>query len=78
MSQPNEPRFEDDFDCDTEPADQYYRGKTTLEDIAITKSHAYANARAPNNVRLYGDMKDAYKEGFLQGFAHRMGGGHGG
>ena len=50
---------------------------TTLLDIAITKGHAYANARAPNSRVIYGDMKDAYKEGFLQGFAHRMGGGHG-
>ena len=49
----------------------------SLADIAIVKGHEYANARAPNNVRLYGDMKDAYKEGFLQGFAHRMGGGDG-
>jgi hypothetical protein len=48
----------------------------SLADIAIVKGHEYANARAPNNVRLYGDMKDAYKEGFLAGFAHRMGGGH--
>jgi hypothetical protein len=48
----------------------------SLADIAIVKGHEYANARAPNNVRLYGDMKDAYKEGFLQGFAHKMGGGH--
>lgn len=49
----------------------------SLFDIAIVKGHEYANARAPNNVRLYGDMKDAYKEGFLQGFAHKMGGGYG-
>ena len=49
----------------------------SLADIAIVKGHEYANARAPNNVRLYGDMKDAYKEGFLAGFAFRMGGGNG-
>lgn len=50
----------------------------SLTDIAIVKGHEYANARAPNKARLYSDMKDAYKEGFLQGFAHRIGGGHGG
>lgn len=49
----------------------------SLIDIAITKGHEYANARAPNSRVIYGDMKDAYKEGFLQGFAHKMGGGHG-
>ena len=48
----------------------------SLADIAIVKGHEYANARAPNNVRLYGDMKDAYKEGFLQGFAHKLTGGN--
>lgn len=47
----------------------------SLTDIAIVKGHAYANARSPNNVRLYGDMKDAYMEGFLQGFAHKLTGG---
>lgn len=49
----------------------------SLANIAIIKGHAYANALAPNSRVLYGDMKDAYKEGFLQGFAHRMGGGDG-
>jgi len=48
----------------------------SLTDIAIVKGHEYANARAPNKARLYSDMKDAYKEGFLQGFAHRLGGGN--
>ena len=73
MSEPREPSFEEDFDCDTEPFEQV---DVSLLDIAITKGHAYANALAPNSRVLYGDMKDAYKEGFLQGFAHRMGGGH--
>jgi hypothetical protein len=50
----------------------------SLADIAIIKGHEYAKERAYNNRVLYGDMKDAYKEGFLQGFAFRMGGGHGG
>lgn len=61
-----------------EPLDrvEFDEQATTLLDIAIEKGHEYANARAPNKARLYGDMKDAYMEGFLQGFAHRMGGGH--
>ena len=74
MSEPREPSFEEDFDCDTEPFEQE---GVSLADIAIIKGHAYANALAPNSRVLYGDMKDAYKEGFLQGFAHKMGGGHG-
>lgn len=61
-----------------EPLDrvEFDEQATTLLDIAITKGHEYANARAPNKVRLYGDMKDAYMEGFLQGFAHRLTGGN--
>ena len=61
-----------------EPLDrvEFDEQATTLLDIAITKGHEYANARSPNNRVLYGDMKDAYMEGFLQGFAHRMSGGH--
>ena len=73
MSEPREPSFEEDFDCDTEPFEQV---DVSLADIAIVKGHEYAKERAYNNRVLYGDMKDAYKEGFLQGFAHRMGGGH--
>ena len=72
MSQPNEPRFEDDFDCDTEPADQYYRGETTtLYDIAIEKAHNHAHPIA-NNRAFYVELKEAYKAGFLEGFAYRL------
>jgi len=70
MSQPREPRFEDDFDVDTEPADQYYRGKTTLEDLAIEKAHNYANHIA--HPIKYAELKEAYKAGFLEGFSHRF------
>lgn len=67
MSQPNEPRFEDDFDCDTEPPEQY---TTTLEDIAIEKGHEYAHNFL--NRALYSELKAAYQAGFLEGFAYRL------
>ena len=78
MSQPNEPRFEDDFDCDTEPADQYYRGETpTIESIAITKAWAYtleydSNSGMVSPRGFSTELKAAYKAGFLEGFSHRF------
>ncbi len=77
MSQPNEPRFEDDFDCDTEPADQYYRGETTLEDIAGTKAWNYSLEYNPTtgmtSPRAFSaELKEAYKAGFLEGFTYRL------
>lgn len=78
MSQPNEPRFEDDFDCDTEPADQYYRGETTtLYDIASVKAHTYAQAYNTHSGRVedkpnYHALKEGYTAGFLEGFSHRF------
>ena len=78
MSQPNEPKFEDDFDCDTEPADQYYRGETTtLYEIAIVKAHAYAQEYNPSTGRVenkpnYHALKGGYIAGFLDGFSHRF------
>ena len=71
MSEPREPRFEDDFDVDEEPADQYYRGETTLYDIAIEKAHNHAHPIA-NNRAFYAELKEAYKAGFLEGFAYRL------
>jgi hypothetical protein len=78
MSQPNEPRFEDDFDCDTEPADQYYRGETpTIESIAITKAWNYtleydSNSGMVSPRAFSSELKEAYKAGFLEGFSHRF------
>jgi hypothetical protein len=77
MSQPNEPKFEDDFDVDTEPADQYYRGGTTLYDIASVKAHAYAQAYNTHSGRVedkpnYHALKEGYTAGFLEGFSHRF------
>ena len=72
MSQPNEPKFEDDFDCDTEPADQYYKPwEFTIEDIAIEKAHNHAHPIA-NNRAFYAELKEAYKAGCLEGFAYRL------
>ena len=79
MSEPREPRFEDDFDCDTDPPEpDHWTGlETTIEDIAIMKSHTYAQEYDPNTGRVfatsnYAEIKEAYKAGFLEGFAHRF------
>lgn len=84
MSQPNEPRFEDDFDCDTDPPDlyqyeyEYSEGiPMTLTDIAITKAHAFAQEYNPSTGRVedkpnYHALKEGYMAGFLEGFAHRL------
>jgi hypothetical protein len=79
MSQPNEPRFEDDFDCDTEPLDrvEFDEQATTLLDIAITKAHAYAQEYNTYTGRVedkpnYHALKEGYIAGFLEGFAHRL------
>jgi hypothetical protein len=68
MSQPNEPRFEDDFDVDTDPPEQY---TTTIEDLAIEIAHWYATPIA-NNRAFYAELKEAYKAGFLEGFTYRF------
>jgi hypothetical protein len=67
MSQPNEPRFEDDFDVDIDPYEQW---KFTIEDIAIEKAHTYANHIA--HPIKYAELKEAYKAGFLEGFTYRL------
>ena len=74
MSQPNEPRFEDDFDVDTDPPEQYHQydwQQLTLDSIAIRKGHEYAKPIA-NNSAFYVELKEAYKAGFFEGFAHRF------
>jgi hypothetical protein len=70
MSQPNEPKFEDDFDVDTDPPEQYQPWEFTLEDIAIEKAHNYANPIA--HPIKYAELKEAYKAGFLEGFTYRL------
>jgi len=73
MSEPREPRFEDDFDCDTDPpewATEEFRTEFTLEDIAIEGGHHYAQSTL--NRALYAELKEAYKAGFLEGFSYRF------
>jgi hypothetical protein len=79
MSEPREPRFEDDFDCDTDPQEPMPPAwfETTIEDIAIMKSHIYAQEYDPHAGRVvqkgnYAEIKEAYKAGFLDGFTHRL------
>lgn len=80
MSQPREPSFEDDFDCDTDPPDQYEYEypEITIEDIAIEKGHEYSRRETegvfpPTHERhFYSELKEAYKAGFLEGFAYRF------
>ena len=76
MSQPNEPKFEDDFDLDVEPYEQY-EYTTTLQDIAITKAHAFAQEYNRHTGRVedkpnYHALKEGYTAGFLEGFSYRL------
>ncbi len=53
----------------------------SLADIAIVKGHNYAHEYNPSTGKAtmksnYGEIKKAYQDGFLAGFAFRMGGGH--
>lgn len=75
MSEPREPCFEEDFDCDTDPPDHWTALETTIEDIAIMKGHAHAK-HLDHPIR-YAEVKNAYEKGFLEGVAFRMGGCHG-
>lgn len=77
MSQPNEPSFEDDFDCDTEPPEQPEFEHPSIEYIAITRAWTYITeynketgmtSEKPNSTGL----REAFKEGFLEGFSHRF------
>ena len=75
MSQPNEPKFEDDFDVDTDPPEQC--ADVTLYDIASTKAwnytleyDKYTGMVSPKHNSA--ELKEAYKAGFLEGFSHRF------
>jgi len=79
MSNPNEPRFEDDFDCDEEPQEVEIleTDEITLYGIASTKAHAYAQEYNPSTGKAtmkpnYHALKEGYMAGFLEGFAHRL------
>ena len=80
MSEPREPRFEDDFDVDTDPYEppEYGEGRyPTIMDIAITKAHAYAQEYNTHTGRVedkpnYHALKEGYMAGFLEGFTYRL------
>ena len=62
---------------------QEYEDRTTLLDIAISKGYIYSQEYDPCSGRVvdkdgHAYLKQGYVEGFLAGFAHRIGGGHGG
>jgi hypothetical protein len=84
MSEPREPRFKDDFfnePSDDDPMETEPTYETTLYDIASTKAYAYAQEYDATSGRVkdrdgYLYLKQGYQDGFLAGFAHRMGGGH--
>ncbi len=80
MSQPNEPRFEDDFfnePSDDDPMETEPTYETTLYDIASVKAHAYAQEYNPSTGTVqdkpnYHALREGYMAGFLEGFAHRL------
>jgi hypothetical protein len=62
---------------------QEYEDRTTLLDIAISKGYIYSQEYDPCSGRVvdkdgHAYLKQGYVEGFLAGFAHKIGGGHGG
>jgi hypothetical protein len=76
MSEPREPRFEDDFDVDTDPPEQL-RYNPTLYDIASVKAHNYAQEyeKTTGVVRdkhNYHALREGYMAGFLEGFSYRL------
>jgi hypothetical protein len=76
MSHPNEPRFEDDFDIDTDPQEQW-EDRVTIEDIANNKAWNYAleydkTTGMVSPKRNSSELKEAYKAGFLEGFTYRL------
>jgi hypothetical protein len=79
MSEPNEPRFEDDFDCDEEPQEITIMGEDeiTIYSIAVTKAHNYAQEYNPSTGTVedkanYHALREGYMAGFLEGFSHRF------
>jgi hypothetical protein len=69
MSEPREPSFEDDFDCDSDPL-EVVQIPWTMEDLALDKAHTYAKDTV--NRAMYAELKEAYKAGFLEGFSYRF------
>jgi len=74
MSEPREPRFEDDFDVDEEPHERY---NPTMYDIASVKAHVFAQEYDKTTGVVsprhnYHALKEGYIAGFLEGFSHRF------
>jgi hypothetical protein len=71
-----EPKFEDDFDCDSEPPEQL-RYNPTLYDIASVKAHVFAQEYNTHTGEVrdrpnYHSLREGYMAGFLEGFSHRF------
>jgi hypothetical protein len=71
-----EPKFEDDFDCDSEPPEQL-KYNPTLYDIASVKAHTYAQEYDTHTGMVkdkpnYHALREGYTAGFLEGFSHRF------
>ena len=71
-----EPKFENDFDCDSEPPEQL-RYNPTLYDIASVKAHVFAQEYNKTTGVVsprynYAELKEGYMAGFLEGFSHRF------
>lgn len=71
-----EPKFEDDFDCDSEPTEQL-KYNPTLYDIASVKAHVFAQKYNPVTGMVedkpnYHALREGYMAGFLDGFSHRF------
>jgi hypothetical protein len=76
MSQPREPRFEDDFDVDTDPPEQL-RYTPTLYDIASVRAHVFAQEYDKTTGMVsprhnYHALREGFMAGFLEGFSHRL------
>jgi hypothetical protein len=77
MSQPNEPRFEDDFFNEPSDDEPYEQETTTLYDIAGVRAWNYTLEYNPSTGMVSpkhnsAELKEAYKAGFLEGFAYRL------
>jgi hypothetical protein len=74
MSEPREPRFEDDFDVDTDPPEQY---NPTMYDIASVRAHVFAQEYNPTTGTVsprhnYQSLREGFMAGFLEGFSYRL------
>jgi hypothetical protein len=71
-----EPKFEDDFDVDTDPPEQL-RYNPTLYDIASVRAHVFAQEYNETTGMVsprhnYQSLREGFMAGFLEGFSHRL------